>query len=44
MSAAIRSANSKGTVEHASQEDEAVAGIAGLVVPLGPDEGVAGMA
>jgi hypothetical protein len=43
MSAAIRSANSKSAIEHASQEDEAVARIAGLVVPFAPDEGMAGV-
>ena len=43
MRAAVRGADSECTIEHASQEDESVTCIAGLIAPFRPDEGVAGV-
>ena len=43
MGAAVGSADGEGAIEHASKEDEAVARVAGGVLPLFPDEFVAGI-
>ena len=44
MGAAVGSADRESAIEHASKEDEAVARVAGRVLPLFPDEVMAGVA